>query len=1094
MTAESLFHLALAISDPQQRLAFLDEACAGQLELRAAVDALLVAHHPFASTKDLSATVPSAPETDGTIIAGRYKLLQKIGEGGMGSVWMAEQFIPVKRRVAVKLIRAERGDSRTILARFEAERQAIAIMDHPNIAKLYDAGTTEAGMPFFVMELVKGVALNEYCDSQKLNVTERLKLFSKICSAVQHAHQKGIIHRDLKPTNILVDHHDQKPEPKIIDFGLAKATTGMQLSEKTLFTGFGMVLGTPLYMAPEQASFNAIDVDTRADVYSLGVILYELLTGTTPLTRDTLKQVALDEMLKLIREQDPPTPSHRLSSSESSPSVAANRQTEPQKLGRFVRGELDWITLKALHKNREERYESASSLGRDIDCFLHHEPVMAGPPSTMYRLRKFIRRNKMQVTSACLVLLALIIGCLGTTWGWLEAIKQEEKAQHAALLEKQAKEEARRKQKEAEINLAYAKKGNEILGSIFTGLNPESIADSGRPLQDMIREQLHHAVKALDSAAIGDPLTMAKMQITLGRSLISLGEYPTALVLLTKAGQTMKAQLGEEHPDALDCQFHVASALLRMGEAAKSVRLLEQLNQQQKVKRGPDHPDTLDTVNSLAMSYQAASQLPKALMLFIENLDKTKKRFGPNDPITIERMSNLAGCYQALGQYELALPLFEQALAFRRVQLGPDHPFTVRSLNNLAGAYYESKQIDRAVPLFVQALDWRKRHLGPDHPLTLSCMNNLAMAYRELNQLPLALPLLEETLRLRKQKFGPNNPDTMRSMNNLAGAYRAAGKLEQALPLYEETYRMRKEHFGPNHVETLTSMNNLALGYRSAKRLDQAIPLMEETYRLAKEHLGAKHPLTNATLSNLVTAYQAQGQLEQALPYQEVLLQMQKERFGPDHPETLTSMSNLALLYADLNKHALAVPLLEVVVQNHKSMPMLSPAQACFDQFNLSRACLKSGQAEKAKTWAKVFLQSSPQAYPGGTMPLAQACGQLGLDFCAYEFWQDAEPLIRESMRMQNKLQPDHWTTFNIQAVLGWVLLSQKRYDEAEPLLLQGYDGMKQRDASIPPRGKIRLSEALQWLVQLYEATGKKDEAAKWRKELEALKAKSPSN
>ena len=397
----------------------------------------------------------AAVVTAGTLIAGKYKLLQQIGEGGMGSVWMADQTEPVKRRVAVKLINAERGSSRTILSRFEAERQAIALMDHPHIAKLLDAGTTESGSPFFVMELVKGVPLAEFCDIQKLSIPERLNLFMQICSAVQHAHQKGIIHRDLKPSNILVESHDDKPVPKVIDFGLAKATSGMQLTENTLFTGFGSVMGTPLYMAPEQAKFNAVDIDTRADVYALGVILYELLTGTTPISRETMKKAALDEMLKLIREQEAPTPSSRLSTSEAKPMVAANRQTEPVKLGRFVKGELDWIVMKALSKERDRRYETANGFAKDIERFLNHEAVAAGPPSASYRLRKFVRRNRAQVIAASLVLLAMLAGITGTTWGLVRADRarraeveqreiaeeKEKKALDAANAERKAKEE-----------------------------------------------------------------------------------------------------------------------------------------------------------------------------------------------------------------------------------------------------------------------------------------------------------------------------------------------------------------------------------------------------------------------------------------------------------------------------------------------------------------------------------------------------------------------------------------------------------------------------------------------------------------------------
>ncbi|HEV3345349.1 MAG TPA: serine/threonine-protein kinase, partial [Pirellulales bacterium] len=336
MNELDLFAASVAVGDPDQREALLNRECSGRPDLRSRIDQLLEAHfksHPLLDQPAPDGAGGLAPPMDclplevaGAVIAGKYKLLERVGEGGMGSVWMADQTEPIRRTVAVKLIRVECGQSQTILARFEAERQAIALMDHPHIAKLLDAGTTETGSPFFVMELVKGVPLTDYCDTHKLSIPQRLALFAQICSAVQHAHQKGIIHRDLKPTNILVESHDGKPVPKVIDFGLAKAATGLKLSERTLYTALGSVMGTPQYMAPEQASFNALDVDTRADIYALGVVLYELLTGTTPLTRATIKQAQLDEVLKLIREQEAPTPSSRLSLSESQPSVAANRQ------------------------------------------------------------------------------------------------------------------------------------------------------------------------------------------------------------------------------------------------------------------------------------------------------------------------------------------------------------------------------------------------------------------------------------------------------------------------------------------------------------------------------------------------------------------------------------------------------------------------------------------------------------------------------------------------------------------------------------------------------------------------------------------------
>ncbi len=419
---ESLFAAAVALP-PEERGAYLERECSGDPTLRDRVLALLRAHdraghvidRPVNGDPDQTTGYAPATEQPGTIIAGRYKLLEEIGEGGMGTVWAAEQTAPVRRKVALKLIKAGM-DSRAVLARFEAERQALALMDHPNIAKVLDGGLTDSGRPFFVMEYVKGVPITEYCDATRLSVEERLNLFIQVCSALQHAHQKGIIHRDLKPSNILVAPYDDKPVPKVIDFGLAKAMHH-SLTEKTLYTAHETVLGTPLYMSPEQAQLNNLDVDTRSDIYSLGVLLYELLTGTTPIERQRFKEAAWDEVRRMIREEEPPRPSTRLSSTDTLPSLATFRHTEPAKLKKLVRGELDWIVMKALEKDRTRRYETANGLARDIQRYLDDEVVEARPPSTGYRIGKFVRRHRAQAIAAGLVMSALLAGIAGTTWG-----------------------------------------------------------------------------------------------------------------------------------------------------------------------------------------------------------------------------------------------------------------------------------------------------------------------------------------------------------------------------------------------------------------------------------------------------------------------------------------------------------------------------------------------------------------------------------------------------------------------------------------------------------------------------------------------------
>lgn len=411
----AIFAAALEKADPTERARFLETACAGNTALRARVDALLGAYQDPDSLLDRPLT-PAAlnelppHEAEPGQSLGPYKLLQKIGEGGMGVVFMAEQSEPVKRRVALKIVKPGM-DTREVIARFEAERQALAMMDHPGIATVLDAGTTPSGRPYFVMELVHGLPITEYCDEHHLSTGKRLELFAAVCRAVQHAHQKGIIHRDLKPSNILVAEYDQEAVPKVIDFGVAKATS-QQLTEKTLFTQFGQIIGTLDYMSPEQAKRNQLDVDTRSDIYSMGIVLYELLTGETPFDKERLRSAAFDEMLKIIREEDPPRPSQKLSDSRSLHQVAANRGVEPQRLASLVHGDLDWIVMKTLAKDRGERYASANELAEDVVRHLRQQPISAGPPRPLTYLVKFARRHRAAVTAAAVAVLAVTVGIL----------------------------------------------------------------------------------------------------------------------------------------------------------------------------------------------------------------------------------------------------------------------------------------------------------------------------------------------------------------------------------------------------------------------------------------------------------------------------------------------------------------------------------------------------------------------------------------------------------------------------------------------------------------------------------------------------------
>jgi len=437
LSVKALFDAAVEIESTVERQAYLDRACGDDRELRQKAEALLAAYgnaesfleSPPAAFARTILTHPLA-EKPGTVI-GPYKLLEQIGEGGFGYVYMADQQAPVRRRVALKIIKPGM-DTKEVLARFKAEQQALALMDHANIARVLDAGATEAGRPYFVMELVRGVPITEYCDQNTLAIHERLDLFVQVCHAVQHAHQKGIIHRDIKPSNVLVTMQDARPLPKVIDFGVAKAID-RPLTQETLFTRFAEMIGTPVYMSPEQAAMTSLDIDTRSDIYSLGVLLYELLTGSTPFDKTRLKEAAFDEIRRIIREEEPARPSTRISTmGKTAVAVAAHRHADPTRLSQLIRGDLDWIVMKALEKDRTRRYETANSLALDVERYLADEPVQACPPSILYRVRKFVRRHRGAVFAASAVFLALVAGIIGTTWQMLRATDAETQAVRAA--------------------------------------------------------------------------------------------------------------------------------------------------------------------------------------------------------------------------------------------------------------------------------------------------------------------------------------------------------------------------------------------------------------------------------------------------------------------------------------------------------------------------------------------------------------------------------------------------------------------------------------------------------------------------------------
>jgi hypothetical protein len=789
----------------------------------------------------------------GDLLDNRYRIREEVGHGGMGVVFAADQTTPVERRVAVKVIKAGM-DSAAVLARFGLERQILALMDHPNIARIYDGGVTGRGRPYFVMELVRGLSLSAYCDQERLTVRQRIELFVPICRAVQHAHQKGIIHRDLKPSNILVTLIDGKPTAKVIDFGIAKALHAVP-AHQLVYTAHNVMLGTLEYMAPEQASPTGLDIDTRADVYSLGVVLYELLCGILPLAREEHLHGSIDEMARQIREIEPKRPSTRVSTIADSNAVASRRKVDATHLRKTLKGELDWVVMKCLEKERDRRYETALGLAADLERYLRREPVLAAPPSTAYRTKKFVQRHAGKVAVACLCLVLLVAGTIAATIGWVRAARAERLAQD-----------------EAAIHRALTR---FIQNDMLDTINPSERIKAGLPPDSNValKTVINRVSQQLDKGRLADqPLVEASLRLTLAKAFFSLGEYAVALDNCQRAEQTFAAHRGSGHTDRIDALELLGRILLASDEVAKAEAVLQEALQWRRRLSGESDPRTFRLRYSLAIIERRRGNTAAAATSLAALLKDEEQALGAANEETLI-------CQRALGE-------------------------TLLSLNRL----------DEAKATLLDARSKWETEYGESYPETLGTLNSLGVVLSRKNELQESEEVIRELLNRAAKSYEPQHPLIAVYKVNLAALYLRMGKNRQALVLSRESCPILEQKAGVSHARTLEAKAIMARALAEEEFDDEAGALYES---LPSQFIGTFGPAHRTTWSLVSTAARFHANRDngkKAIEILALLLRKQRDQKPPNAKAIADTMEQIVPLLRQIEGHASAKKLASEVI------------------------------------------------------------------------------------------------------------------------------------------------------------------------------------
>jgi serine/threonine protein kinase len=806
---------------------------------------------------------------------GAYRLVRRLGEGGMGEVWEAEQHTPLRRTVALKLLKPGM-DTRQVLTRFAAERQMLALMQHPSIAQVFDAGATVAGRPYLVMEYVDGTRITSYCDQHTLSLRERLQLFQEVCEAVQHAHQKGVIHRDLKPSNVLVTRHAGKPLAKVIDFGLAKAMA-RDFTDASL-TEFGTVLGTPAYASPEQMDASAIDIDTRSDVYSLGALLYELLVGVIPFDADGTQPAAIIELRHAIREREPMRPSARVSRlGERSGPIAQSRGMEPVAHRKQLRGELDWIVMKALEKERDRRYSSPHELALDIDRYLKHEPLQAGPASAAYRARKFVRRHRVGTAFAA-ALASLVVAFVIVT-----------------LVQ------AQRIAKERDRATAEAAKANSINAFLQETLGSADPWNTGKDVS--IRAVLATAADKADAEFKDQPLIAAAVKNTIGRTFVSLGQVEPGEQLIRSALATRRAQLGNQNADVAASLNDLAEVLHQRSEYAEADKRTREALDARRVVFGERSSEVAESLDQLAMGLFLQGEFGAAEQAAREGLSVRGQLFGPQSPEVADSLLTLASiANNGEGDYAKAQQLGQRAYDIYSKKFGTDDLHAALAANTIGVSHWMRGRNEQALEYYRRNLDIYQRLAGPDAPETASSKENVANALGRLQRFDESIPLLESVLAVRRAKAGEDAAVTARTMGNLAAHEMQAGRLDRAQAWFDQAIPSYAKAYGTDHPDYANVMANYAALKRKQSQPARAEELLRQALAIRVAKLGEEHLSLAKTRFELGTLLLERSAYDEAESLLTRAYEIRSKQLGPSNAQTRAAADSLVQLYTAWGK------------------------------------------------------------------------------------------------------------------------------------------------------------------------------------------------